>query len=198
MTAAEVRATQPHDAELACPICKHLIWDAVKTPCCSTSFCEECIQDYLIAHDFVCESCESKVGSLEELTVNEELRERVKVYMEAEIDRSKKEKAEEDEQAGVASGQAEGSVEGESAGEASGTQDQNADVEVSNESCSRITCACKPSLHLLARTRYGLRSRSQSQTRWQHWQQFYSRSGENARNDEPANDAAVPVSGECL
>lgn len=128
MTAAEVRETQPHDTELACPICKKLIWDAVQTKCCSTSYCEGCIETYLVEHDFVCESCESKVGSLGELTANEELRARVKDYIEAEIDRSKREKAEEDEQAGVKPDQ----FDGEAEAEGSGTQDETQDVKVSH------------------------------------------------------------------
>jgi hypothetical protein len=66
-------------------------------------------------HEFVCESCESKVGSLEELVIDEELRERVKGYIEAEITRSKKEKEEEDEQAGRVGGEAEADAGGEGA-----------------------------------------------------------------------------------
>lgn len=107
MTIAEVRDTQPHDVELACPICRKLVWDAVKTPCCSTSFCEECITTWLLEHEFECESCESKVKSVKDLTVDEELRERVRQYMDAEIERSKKEKAEEDRANGVEPGEGE-------------------------------------------------------------------------------------------
>jgi hypothetical protein len=55
-------------------------------------------------HEFVCESCESKVGSLEELVPDEELREKVGEYIEGEIVRSKREKEEEDEQAGIVGG----------------------------------------------------------------------------------------------
>lgn len=114
MTLAEVRDTQPHDPELACPICKKLIWEAVKTPCCSTSFCEECIQGHLLEHEFVCESCESKIGSLEELVEDSELRERVGKYVQGEIERSKREKAEEDEAAGITPGDGqEGKKEGD-------------------------------------------------------------------------------------
>jgi len=64
-------------------------------------------------HEFVCESCESKVGSLEELVIDEELREKVGEYIEGEIVRSKREKEEEDEQAGITGGdQAEPDAEG--------------------------------------------------------------------------------------
>lgn len=63
-------------------------------------------------HEFVCESCESKVGSLEELVIDEELRERVGGYIETEIARSKKEKEEEDEQAGRVGGEGEQQADG--------------------------------------------------------------------------------------
>ena len=113
MTPQEVRETQPSDPDLACPICKKVIWEAVKTPCCSTSYCEECVTNWLMDHEFVCESCESKVGSLEELVPDEELREKVGEYIEGEIVRSKREKEEEDEQAGITGGdQAEPDAEG--------------------------------------------------------------------------------------
>jgi protein MPE1 len=115
MTPQEVRETQPSDPDLACPICKKVIWEAVKTPCCSTSYCEECVTNWLMDHEFVCESCESKVGSLEELVPDEELREKVGEYIEGEIVRSKREKEEEDEQAGIVGGdQAEPDAEGSS------------------------------------------------------------------------------------
>jgi protein MPE1 len=104
MTPQEVRETQPSDPDLACPICKKVVWEAVKTPCCSTSYCEECVTNWLMDHEFVCESCESKVGSLEELVPDEELREKVGEYIEGEIVRSKREKEEEDEQAGIVGG----------------------------------------------------------------------------------------------
>ena len=73
--------------------------------------------NWLMDHEFVCESCESKVGSLEELVVDEELRERVGVYIEGEIVRSKREKEEEDEQAGIVGGEAEPEVDAEGSGE---------------------------------------------------------------------------------
>jgi len=62
------------------------------------------VTNWLMDHEFVCESCESKVGSLEELMPDEELREKVGEYIEGEIARSKQEKEEEDEQAGIVGG----------------------------------------------------------------------------------------------
>jgi protein MPE1 len=128
MTAAEVRETQPHDPELACPICKKVIWEAVKVPCCSTSYCEECVTSWLLDHDFVCESCESKVGSLEEVVADEELRGRVGEYIEVEIERSKREKEEEDQREGRVGGEAEGEAEGDGdKGEGEGEKEEGED-----------------------------------------------------------------------
>ncbi|WVQ83104.1 hypothetical protein IAT38_005242 [Cryptococcus sp. DSM 104549] len=89
LTGADVRDQQPLDAELTCPICKKLVWDAVRTPCCSTAYCEECIETYLVDHDFECPNCESKVPSLDKLKVDEELRTRAKTYVSTELERNK-------------------------------------------------------------------------------------------------------------
>lgn len=73
---------EPMDPELVCPICKKLVAEAVRVPCCKTAYCEECIQSYLLEHDFVCLSCESKIPSLDKLIPDEELRERAQAYRE--------------------------------------------------------------------------------------------------------------------
>lgn len=70
------------DPELVCPLCKKLVAEAVRVPCCKTAYCEECIQTHLLEHDFVCPSCESKVPSLDKLEPDAELRERAKAYKE--------------------------------------------------------------------------------------------------------------------
>lgn len=75
----------------------------MKTPCCSTSYCEECIHNYLSENDFVCPECESKVKSLKNLVKDEDRRERAKKYLEdtlqaskaaGEAEKAEKEKAE--------------------------------------------------------------------------------------------------------
>lgn len=68
--------------DLTCHICKKLVRDAVRVPCCDTAFCEECIQSYLLEHDFECASCESKVASFDKLVPAEDLRERAQKYLE--------------------------------------------------------------------------------------------------------------------
>ena len=97
LTGQEVRDQEMADGELRCPICKKLVWEAVRTPCCSTAYCEECITTHLVEHDFECPSCESKVPSLGKLAPDMDLREKVKGYVDGEIERSKKEEEEEKE-----------------------------------------------------------------------------------------------------
>lgn len=100
LTGQEVRDQEPFDAELTCPICKKLVWEAVRTPCCDTQFCEECITTHLLEHSFECPVCESRVPSIDKLRPDPELRERVKGYVNGEIERSKKEEKEEKEREG--------------------------------------------------------------------------------------------------
>lgn len=96
LTGADVREQEPLDSELTCPLCKKLVWEAVRVPCCSTAFCEECISTHLLEHDFECPSCESKIASLDKLQPDEELRERVKAYVSGELEKNKKEVKEEE------------------------------------------------------------------------------------------------------
>ncbi|WWC62505.1 uncharacterized protein I303_105101 [Kwoniella dejecticola CBS 10117] len=97
LTGSDLRESKPLDISITCPICKKLIWEATKTPCCKTSFCEECITNHLLENDFECYECESKVQSLDKLSPDTELREKVSIYIDGEVDRSNKEKQESDE-----------------------------------------------------------------------------------------------------
>lgn len=83
-----MREKAPSDATLACPICSKLLRDAVKTPCCSKTFDEECIQTHLLESDFICPSCHKKVVSLDTVTPDFASRERVRKYIEDEIVKS--------------------------------------------------------------------------------------------------------------
>jgi len=78
----------PSDPALACPICHKLLRDAVKTPCCSKTFDEECIQTHLLESDFVCPSCHAKVASLDRITPDTAARDRVRRHIEEEIAKS--------------------------------------------------------------------------------------------------------------
>lgn len=89
LTSSDVQNAAPTDPDLTCPLCKRLLRDAVKTPCCSTSYCEECIHNYLSENDFVCPECESKIKSLKILVKDEDRRARAKQYMEDTLKASK-------------------------------------------------------------------------------------------------------------
>ncbi|KAG6833007.1 hypothetical protein H0H87_012593 [Tephrocybe sp. NHM501043] len=90
LSAADVRDRAPADASLACPIDHKLFRDAVKTPCCGTLYCEECIQTHLLERDFICPNCAKKVASLDKLIVDQPTRTKVNDYIEKAIEDSKK------------------------------------------------------------------------------------------------------------
>ncbi len=77
------------DAALSCPIDNKLMREAVKTPCCGTTYCEECIHTSLLDHEFVCPNCESKIGSLDKLKPNEDVRARVEAYVQGQVEKNK-------------------------------------------------------------------------------------------------------------
>jgi protein MPE1 len=80
---------------LVCPIDNKLFRDAVKTPCCGSHFCEECIQTHLLERDFICPSCGKKFASLDKLVVDKPMRTRVADYIDRVVEESKKEGEEE-------------------------------------------------------------------------------------------------------
>lgn len=91
LTAADVRERTPTDSSLVCPIDNKLFRDAVKTPCCSTQYCEECIQTHLLERDFMCPNCGKRIASLDKLVMDKPLRTKVTDYIEKAIEESKKE-----------------------------------------------------------------------------------------------------------
>ena len=81
LAAADVREKPPSDPALACPIDNKLFLDAVKTPCCGTLYCEECIQTHLLENDFICPKCSKKIQSLDKLVIDKPMRTRVGDYI---------------------------------------------------------------------------------------------------------------------
>ncbi|KLT42029.1 DWNN-domain-containing protein [Cutaneotrichosporon oleaginosum] len=82
------------DPELVCPLCKKLLNEAMRVPCCHTAYCEDCINSHLLENDFVCPSCESKIASLDKLEPDDDLRERAKTVREGEKEKVKSEEGE--------------------------------------------------------------------------------------------------------
>ncbi|KAJ4466124.1 DWNN domain-containing protein [Lentinula edodes] len=100
LTAAEVRdRNTPSDLTLVCPIDNKLFRDAVETPCCGTSYCEDCIQTHLLERDFICPNpnCGKKIASLDKLSPNHEKRRRVSEYIQKAIEDSRREAADSEE-----------------------------------------------------------------------------------------------------
>ncbi|KAI0334568.1 DWNN-domain-containing protein [Cubamyces sp. BRFM 1775] len=118
LTEADIRERPPTDSSLACPIDGKLYRDAVKTPCCGTLYCEECVQTHLLERDFLCPNCARKIPSLDKLVVDKPMRARVHEYIDQEMERSRQEAERQDRQAlesaeaAKAQAQAEGAVEG--------------------------------------------------------------------------------------
>lgn len=95
LTEADIRERTPTDQSIACSIDNKLYRDAVKTPCCGTLYCEECIQTYLLEKDFTCPSCGAKISSLDKLIVDKPMRTKVGDYIDKEIEKSRYEAEEE-------------------------------------------------------------------------------------------------------
>ncbi|WAQ83680.1 hypothetical protein PtA15_4A128 [Puccinia triticina] len=62
LSAADIENQRPSDPDLVCSICSKLLKNSVKMICCSSSFCESCISNYLKSHSSVCPECETKVS----------------------------------------------------------------------------------------------------------------------------------------
>ncbi|KAI8982629.1 DWNN domain-containing protein [Pilobolus umbonatus] len=67
---------------LQCPICHGLIREATITPCCGSSYCDECIRVHLMDNDFECHECQQNIqNGLDALIPNIDLREWVDNYV---------------------------------------------------------------------------------------------------------------------
>ncbi|KAJ7577035.1 DWNN domain-containing protein [Mycena floridula] len=122
LTAAEIRERPSTDPSLVCPIDNKLFRDAVKTPCCGTVYCEECIQTHLLERDFICPNCAKKVPSLDKLVMDKPMRIKVADYIEKAVEESKKEEQSAADSAAIAG--SEGAT-----NEASGSTGQEVNLE---------------------------------------------------------------------
>ncbi|GAA5847298.1 hypothetical protein JCM3766R1_003941 [Sporobolomyces carnicolor] len=89
LSASDVQNLAPTDPDLTCPICSKLLREAVVTPCCSTSFCDECVSNALVDNDMLCPECETRVKNLERLKPDDDRRERAKRYVDEMVEASK-------------------------------------------------------------------------------------------------------------
>ncbi|EGG07942.1 uncharacterized protein MELLADRAFT_77478 [Melampsora larici-populina 98AG31] len=100
LSAADIQSLRPSDPDLACSICSTLLKSAVKTSCCRSAFCYDCISNHLKEHSSVCPECETKVSSnlSKSLIEDEERRARSRAYVE-DLLRASKESQEESKSA---------------------------------------------------------------------------------------------------
>ncbi|KAK4056304.1 Protein mpe1 [Microbotryomycetes sp. JL221] len=89
LSAKDVQDLAPTDPDLTCPICSKLLRDAVLTPCCSTSFCQDCIQNSLIDNDKLCPECETRIKNFDKLKIDQDRRDRVKKYIDDVVEASR-------------------------------------------------------------------------------------------------------------
>ncbi|KAI8065979.1 DWNN domain-containing protein [Thamnidium elegans] len=72
----------PVPGYLQCGICNGLLREATITPCCGTSFCDECIRVHLMDHDFTCVECQQTIqNGLDGIIPNLDVRECVDNYV---------------------------------------------------------------------------------------------------------------------
>ena len=66
---------------LECPIDKKMFIEPMKTPCCETTYCNDCITNALIESDFVCPGCKSEGVLIDDLKTDEEAVEKIKAFL---------------------------------------------------------------------------------------------------------------------
>lgn len=67
---------------LECSIDKRMFVDPMKTPCCGRTYCHDCIENALIDNDLQCPGCQTENVSLEGLTADEEMKQKIKEFQE--------------------------------------------------------------------------------------------------------------------
>ena len=76
---------------LECSIDKRLFLDPTKTPCCNTTYCNECITNALLDNELQCPGCATTNVLIDDLTPDTDMAAKIRVYEEETIN-AKKEK----------------------------------------------------------------------------------------------------------
>src|ERR1700760_1231448 len=97
--AAEKENKELEERGLECPIDHRLFDVPMKTPCCSKTYCNQCIEDALVENDLVCPNCGKEV-LLDGLLPDTEMAKKIKAYRDekAAADAKAKEAAQEAEE----------------------------------------------------------------------------------------------------
>ncbi|KAI1979336.1 Protein mpe1 [Ophidiomyces ophidiicola] len=74
---------------LLCPSDKRMFLAPTKTPCCGSTYCNDCITNALIESDFVCPGCNAEGVLLDNLSVDEDAILRIKEYEAEQADYAK-------------------------------------------------------------------------------------------------------------
>ena len=70
------------DRGLECSIDKHLFVDPTKTPCCQTTYCNQCITNALLDDDLQCPNCGEEGVLIDDLIPDEETQAKIRSYQE--------------------------------------------------------------------------------------------------------------------
>ncbi|KAI9808731.1 MAG: hypothetical protein M1825_003883 [Sarcosagium campestre] len=89
--AAKSGSKELQDQGLECPIDKKLFVEPTMTPCCSRTYCNDCVTNALIESDFTCPGCQRDAVLIDDLKPDDEASVKVKKYLE-EKERAKKAK----------------------------------------------------------------------------------------------------------
>ncbi|KAH9864570.1 hypothetical protein J1614_010505 [Plenodomus biglobosus] len=90
---ADAASEEVRQRGLECPIDKRMFVDPVKTPCCSKTYCRECIDNALADGDLICPNCAQEDVLMDDLVPDEDMVKSIKAY-EAEKAKEKSDKEE--------------------------------------------------------------------------------------------------------
>ncbi|KAF1816214.1 DWNN-domain-containing protein [Eremomyces bilateralis CBS 781.70] len=80
--AAEEGNKELRERGLECPIDKRMFVEPMKTPCCGTTYCNDCIENALVNSDLVCPNCNKEGVLIDDLAPDDETNAKIKAYEE--------------------------------------------------------------------------------------------------------------------
>ncbi|CBY01842.1 hypothetical protein IAQ61_006438 [Plenodomus lingam] len=95
---ADAASEEVRQRGLECSIDKRMFVDPVKTPCCSKTYCRECIDNALADGDLICPNCAQEDVLMDDLVPDEDMVKSIKAFeaerAKAKLDKEEKAKAE--------------------------------------------------------------------------------------------------------
>jgi protein MPE1 len=77
---ADAANKEMEERGLICPIDKRMYVDPVKTPCCSKTYCHDCIENALADGDLVCPNCSEDGVLIDDLVADEDMLGKIRAY----------------------------------------------------------------------------------------------------------------------